>query len=131
MVAALSQSRGLLTVAARILGCSRPTVYKYIRDYPECQAAYEDAQEAMGDVAESALFRAVSDRDPWAVQFYLKTKQRNRGYGDRSELDVTTTIQGQVKVDIDGFIAAIRAARVGDARSDDAVVNPESVLSDT
>jgi hypothetical protein len=132
VVAALGQSRGLITVAARILGCDPDSVRAYIRNHEVCRTAYNDAQDSMGDLAEGALYRAITDRDPWAVQFYLKTKQRHRGYGDRSEVDMTSTVQvqGQVRVDIDGFIAAVNAANTGRPGHTDPTEAPATVLPD-
>ena len=131
VVAALGQSRGLITVAARILGCDPESIRAYIRNHEVCRRAYNDAQDSMGDLAESALYRAITDRDPWAVQFYLKTKQRHRGYGDRSEVEMTTTLQGQVRLDIDGFIAAVNNANAGKPGHPDPSDPPATVLPDS
>lgn len=130
VVAALGQSRGLITVAARILGCKPDSVRSYIRTHEECRVAYNDAQDSMGDLAEGALFRAITDRDPWAVQFYLKTKARHRGYGDRSEVEMTTTVQGGVRLDIDGFIAAVNNANARKPSATDSSGDPATVLPD-
>ena len=62
------------------------TVRNYERRYPTVAAAIQEAREATTDTAESALYDAILERQPWAVTFYLKTQGRNRGYGDRVEL---------------------------------------------
>lgn len=116
---ALAQSRGLITVAARIAGCSPDTIRAYMRRFEVCRVAFTDAQDAMGDIAEGALYRAITNSDPWAVQFYLKTKQRHRGYGDRAEVDVNATVSGGIRLDIEGFIRAVNEA-VNDGASEDA-----------
>lgn len=120
MAEALAQSRGLITVAARIAGCSPDTIRAYMRKVEACRVAFTDAQDAMGDIAEGALYRAITNSDPWAVQFYLKTKQRHRGYGDRAEVDLNATVSGGIRLDIEGFIRAVNDA-VNDGTPEDAV----------
>ncbi len=82
IIEALSKSKGMVSVAARQIGCARSTIYDYIDRYPEIKAALEDERELMTDVAELSLFRQVQAGEGWAVQFYLRTQGRKRGYGD-------------------------------------------------
>jgi hypothetical protein len=85
MVAALNRSKGMVTVAARLLGCSANTVQSYINRYPSVAAARVQEREAFLDVAELALFKAVQGGEAWAVCFALKTVGKARGYVERTE----------------------------------------------
>ena len=106
---ALLASGGVITDAARALGCDRRTVARYIEQHEEVRAAYEDVNEVSLDDAEAGLYafvsgritetvegedgeevkrtRTVDDRVRMdALKFYLRTKGRTRGYGDRLDL---------------------------------------------
>jgi hypothetical protein len=86
MIAALRQTGGFVSVAAHALGCDRSTVHRYINEFPTVRAAYEETNEANLDIAEAKLMQQVRDGDPSQVRFYLRTKGRGRGYGDRQEI---------------------------------------------
>jgi hypothetical protein len=86
IIDALEVSRGLIAPAARNLGCARDTIRKYLAEYPEVAKAKADMREAVTDSAESSLYRAIEDREAWAVCFYLKTQAKDRGYVERAEL---------------------------------------------
>lgn len=79
---ALIESFGVMAVAARRLGVTRMTIWRYIRRYETCRKAREEGRERLKDLAESKLVEAIADREPWAIQFYLRTQGRDRGYGD-------------------------------------------------
>ncbi len=91
MEQALRDSRGLLSPAARRLGCDRATMYNYAARYPRIQQTIDDAREQLIDSAESKLAEAIESKaDPWAIQFVLKTLGKHRGYTERTETDVTS-----------------------------------------
>jgi hypothetical protein len=84
---ALEISRGIKTLVARSLGCSRNTVQSYINRYPELQVSFRETIDENLDMAESQLITALSSGQPWAIKFYLSTQGRDRGYG-RTEFSV-------------------------------------------
>lgn len=86
MINAIRQTRGLVTVAARMLGCDPNTVRNYIRRHPTVAQALEEERERMTDLAELALFNRIQAQDAWAVCFYLKTQGKGRGYVERQEI---------------------------------------------
>lgn len=86
VAAELRRTRGMVAVAARSLGCNRSTVYDYIRKYASVREARDEAREFTTDTAELKLYEAIQAGDPWAVQFYLKTQGKDRGYTERTEL---------------------------------------------
>jgi|SRR5262245_22823229 len=92
---AVRSSRGLLTLAARRLGCDRHTVLRYAEHYPTVAAALSDAREQQIDVAEAKLFEAIDGGELAAITFYLRTVGRHRGYGDRTEV----AVDGRVAVE--------------------------------
>ena len=83
---ALTETKGMITLAAKRLGCAPNTVRRYVREYAACRQALEDARAEMGDTAELKLYKAVTDGEPWAITFYLKTLGKDRGYTERQEV---------------------------------------------
>ena len=55
VVAAIGQTKGLVSQAARVLGCDPDTVRSYVTRYPGVQAALTEEREAMTDAAELSL----------------------------------------------------------------------------
>jgi hypothetical protein len=86
MIDALAESMGMISPAARKLGCSRTTVRRYLAEYPEIAEAIEDANEEVNDIAELKLLDAIKRGEAWAICFRLKTKAKNRGYVEKAEL---------------------------------------------
>lgn len=92
IIQALKDAKGIITVAAKSLDCSRQAIYKRMKKDEDIAEARDQAREGMIDTAENALHNLVTDPDHKdhykAVRYYLTTQGRNRGYGD--QLDVTT-----------------------------------------
>lgn len=90
VLAAIKGSAGIKETIRRRLGCnSRNTVDNYLRRYATAQAAYDEEKESVGDAAESVIIGAIRDKDRDAAKWYLAKKHRDRGYGDKSELEVS------------------------------------------
>src|SRR3989304_4110346 len=83
---ATRETRGLVSLAARRLGCAPKTVYVYIHRYPSVRQALQEEREAMTGLAELALYNKSQQGEGWAVCFYLKTQGRDRGYIERHEV---------------------------------------------
>lgn len=97
MADAIYKSKGMLTIAARQLGCSYNTVRSYIDRYATVKEAYDEASEVTGDEIELTLLnKALGKRDDkgnWtqlpdttALIFLAKTKLKHRGYVERNEV---------------------------------------------
>jgi hypothetical protein len=85
VAAALEKSHGLVSFAARLLGCNRSTVYEYLKRYPYLKEIIHDAGEALVDKAELGIEKAIDNGEPWAIALVLKTKGKARGYVERVE----------------------------------------------
>lgn len=109
IIEALRQASGFIKFAAMRLGCSRQTITRYIDKYPEVKAAYDEVNENVKDEMEGRLLKLcrgqavftcphckkksdmsdhpdVRREQGRSIQFYARTKMRDRGYGD--QLDV-------------------------------------------
>jgi hypothetical protein len=83
VLTAIRDANGLLSLAARQLGCDRRTVYNYIERHPSLAVAVKDERESFVDVAEQRLRKAVEHDEAWAIALVIKTLGRHRGYVDR------------------------------------------------
>lgn len=89
MIDAIRATKGMITLAARQLGCAPNTVRRYIREYPTVAEAAHESHEQTGDEVELVLYdEAVKKRNTAALIFLAKTKYKDRGYTERIEIDV-------------------------------------------
>lgn len=86
--AKLREFGGNMAAVGRHFGVTRQAVYDFVRRRKSLRAVVDDARESFKDNAESALQAAVLRGEAWAVCFYLKCQAKDRGYVERSELDV-------------------------------------------
>jgi len=76
----------MITIAAKLLGCDRQTIYNAMEQFPELQEALTASREHSLDLAELSLLKSVTKGEAWAVCFYLKTQGRKRGYVERVDV---------------------------------------------
>src|SRR2546422_853035 len=86
IIEALTKSKGMIAMAARLLGCTRQTIYDAISRHPEINDAVGGERELMLDVAEIKLAVAIQNGQPWAIRYYLSTQGKARGYIERQEV---------------------------------------------
>ena len=82
----LREYHGNQAAVARAFGVDRSRITQYMEQHPELRAVKQEAEEAILDHAESALYRAVLQGELAAVKWLLATKGKGRGYVERSEL---------------------------------------------
>ena len=100
MIEALNKTLGVVTSALKITGVGRSTYYGWLKDDPEFKEKTSICQDIAIDFAESKLHKLISDENPTAIIFYLKTKGRHRGYIETTEIkniDPIESIQFVVK----------------------------------
>ncbi|MSR24617.1 MAG: hypothetical protein EXR96_05955 [Nitrospiraceae bacterium] len=79
----------MISVAARLIGCSRQTIYDSLKRHPEIKEVVSEERELMMDMAELKLLDAVVKGQPWAILFYLKTQGKSRGYVEKQGVGIT------------------------------------------
>lgn len=82
----LQKCRGLITTACSQISMSTQTVYKWRKADEEFERAIQTIIELQLDKAETVLLDAIEQNDLDATKFYLRTKGRSRGYGDKIEI---------------------------------------------
>ena len=76
----LETVNGLTEPAARLLGMNASNLTKYIQHHPRCQEAQRQARARMGDFTESKAFELIGEKHWPAIQYYLSTQCKDRGY---------------------------------------------------
>ena len=82
----LNETRGMVFLAAKKLGCSDDTIYNYAKRYKAVGDALRQQRGQFVDMAELKLWNAVNEGEAWAVQFALRTLGKERGYVERQEV---------------------------------------------
>jgi ACT domain-containing protein len=86
IIAALEQTRGVVTTACTKADIPRSTFYKWYNEDAEFKKEVDEIQNITLDFAESQLFKQIKENNTTATIFYLKTKGKNRGYIERQEI---------------------------------------------
>ncbi len=86
IIAALVAKKGLVSQAAKALGCTPKCIYNRAKQVRAVQEAIDSARDELIDDAELALRSAVLEKQPWAVALVLKTLGKRRGYVERQEV---------------------------------------------
>jgi hypothetical protein len=80
-IAAIQKHHGLLSMAARSLGCSTASMLNMVSRNPRVARAVKDAHYELTDVAVARMHELVQARDFRACAFWLSSKMgRERGF---------------------------------------------------
>ena len=86
VLAALESSLGVVTSACKKAEVSRTHFYNWMKDDPEFKKKVDDIENIAFDFVESQLYKQIQENNTTATIFYLKTKGKNRGYSERTEI---------------------------------------------
>lgn len=86
MIQALEATLGVVTAACMECGIERKTHYRWLQADPKYKEAVEEIQNIALDFAETKLHQQIRSNNTTATIFYLKTKGKQRGYIERTEL---------------------------------------------
>ena len=90
VIAALRNSAGMVTYAAKKLKVDYTTLYSWLKKYPVLEKARQDTIEASLDLAETKLLSNVKAGKEASIFFYLKCKGKDRGYIERQQIEHST-----------------------------------------
>lgn len=80
--ASMERNYGNLRVVAFETQISRPTIYKYMREYPELEAYRVECERMLIERAEQGLVKHIREDNLKAITFLLRTKGGYRTSGD-------------------------------------------------
>jgi len=85
-IAAIPGTGGIVTAIARRVGCEWHTARRYIDRHPSVREAYDAECESVLDLAEARTIEAIKSGDGQMIRYYLSTKGKDRGYGERVDV---------------------------------------------
>jgi hypothetical protein len=86
MLTALENSLGIVSTACRKANVSRSQHYEWLKADEDYKTEVDAITETSIDLAEASLLSQIQNRNTSATIFYLKTKGKNRGYIETTEL---------------------------------------------
>jgi len=105
IIEALHEAKGMITVAADLIGCSPSTVHRRARQEERIAKVIWEERNKIDDVAELKLFEAIQNGEAWAIRFRLEQgggrdyKQRaevqHESDGDEQNSEIKRTLTGQ------------------------------------
>ena len=110
MYEALRSQLGVVTSACKLVGISRQTHYRWLREDENYKAWIEQIPDITLDFAETALLKQIKEGNTTAIIFYLKTKGKQRGYIERQEIDTKSIITSS-NITVDDFYQAYEELR--------------------
>lgn len=90
MIDALHKTKGMVYLAADVVGCDADTIYNRSKVSPAVAQAMVTESEHAVDVAEIQLLKQINEGNIAALIFFLKTKGKGRGYVERHEIMITS-----------------------------------------
>ena len=93
---ALIECEGMVYVAARRVPCAPNTILSRLQKSPRLQEVLRTAKGVTGDTTELKLFEAIQKGESWAIQFYLKTQCKQRGYTERIDVNLIGAIEAEL-----------------------------------
>lgn len=92
VVAVYKKSAGNLSLCAESLNIDRKTLDRWRKRYPELHNMMCDVEEGLIDLCETKLMQQINEGNLTAIIFFLKTKDKQRGYieGQIINANITT-----------------------------------------
>jgi len=87
-LAAFSTKACNISEGCKAAGIGRQTAYDWQDSDPKFKADMAACKAALIDMAESLLFRNMTEGDTTALIFFLKTQAKDRGYVERQEIRI-------------------------------------------
>lgn len=85
MVTALTETKGMVYIAAEKIGCEADTIYLRAKSSPAVAQAMKHERGKVVDTAELKLYTALIAGEPWAIQMALRCLGKDRGYTEKTE----------------------------------------------
>jgi hypothetical protein len=86
MIEALKETKGILKYAYTMVGITRPTHQRWLREDEEYAKECKIAEDETKDWVETKLLDKIREGDSTCLIFYAKTKMKDRGYVERQEI---------------------------------------------
>ena len=84
---AIKGSGGIVSTVSKRLDCAWHTANKYIHEWDETKAAFEDEREAILDMAEGVIYQSIKEGNSQDAKWILSTLGKKRGFSEKVELE--------------------------------------------
>lgn len=78
IIEAVKEAKGMITVAAELVGCSPRTIHRRRKEEPEIQQAIDEQRNRIDDVTVLKLFEAIKAGEPWAIRLRIKQMEARK-----------------------------------------------------
>lgn len=131
IISALKKKKGMVYLAASMLGCDANTIYDRAKVTPAIATLILHENGKVDDTAEMKLLQAINKGQPWAIAFRLSRKGKHRGYTEKVENVLTGADGEEIKLKHSGEINHRGGLTADDLRfserlARDAVTDPVS-----
>lgn len=89
MLDALKVTMAIIAPACEMVGIDRKTHYNWLKDDPGYKEAVEALQERTYDFVETKMVERINAGSDTMLIWYSKTKMKQRGFIERTEIEVT------------------------------------------
>lgn len=96
LVRVMFECKGNMAAAARACGVTRMTFHRWLKSDGNLEVIRE-IDEEWNDRAEEVLNEHIDGGDLDAVKFRLKTKAKDRGYTEKTEIDTNIVIEVKIE----------------------------------
>lgn len=93
LIEAMEKCHGIVSDACRSVKISRVTYYEYYNKDKDFKKSIDEIENTVLDYVEGKLFKLIDKGDVASTIFYIKTKGKNRGYTEKSEIDHNVNVQ--------------------------------------
>jgi transposase len=90
---AIKGTGGIVSQVAKRLGCDWSIAKKYINKWEKTKKAYDDEREAILDLAESAVYKAIKEGNTQDAKWVLATIGKKRGFSEKHEVEHSGAVQ--------------------------------------
>ena len=89
----LHNNHGHISNACVSANIARKTYYRWIEKDSDFKERVYEVSEALVDHVESKLLQKINDLDTTSIIFFLKCKGKDRGYTERTEIELSRPIE--------------------------------------
>lgn len=100
LIEAMEKTLGVVSSACKLVDVGRTTYYEWYNSDPNFKKAVDEIEGVALDFAESKLHQLIKEGNPTATIFYLKTKGKNRGYVERTEIATPDDTKMDINIEI-------------------------------
>lgn len=98
-IAALLSNNFSISKAARLIGITREAYYQWLKNDADFDKIVKEIEDIKKDFIESQFYKLVRALDTTAIIYGLKTKCKDRGYGESSTIEKRINVSGRVVID--------------------------------